>query len=135
MYTEQCTARHFFIMNKADCSSVVLARANRLDLFTTEECEKILKTALQDDNKRGCLIKYKIVPAIEQVGYVGEYFHLILNYHLENETEERTKRLFVKSVVYHNADKLIYDENMLILKKEAMLYETLINELKVFCKL
>ncbi|XP_034473961.1 uncharacterized protein LOC117781326 [Drosophila innubila] len=118
-------------MNKADYNPV-LTRANRLELFTTVECEEILKIVLQDENKRGCLKEFKIVPAVEQVGFLGEYYHLILSYQLENESEERSKRLFVKSVVYQNADKSFHDEKTMILKKEAMLYKTLINELKLF---
>ncbi|KAM8716796.1 hypothetical protein ACLKA7_003634 [Drosophila subpalustris] len=118
-------------MNKAEYNPV-LTRANRLELFTTEECEKILKTVLQDENKTGTLKEFKIVPAIEQTGFLGEYYHLILSYQLENESEESSKRLFVKSVVYQNADESFRDEKTMILKKEAMLYETLINELKLF---
>lgn len=118
-------------MNKAEYNPV-LTRENRLELFTTEECEKILKTVLQDENQKGSLKEFKIIPAIEHVGFVGEYFHLILNYQLANESEEHTKRLFVKSVMFQNADKSYFEEKSGILKKEAMLYENLLTELKTF---
>ncbi|XP_060656921.1 uncharacterized protein LOC132791840 [Drosophila nasuta] len=119
-------------MAKADYNSA-LTRANSLEMFKFEECEKILKVVLQDEKQQGKLKEFKILPAIEHIGFLGEYYHLILSYQLDHEPEERTKRLFVKSV-YQNADKLFYDEKRSILKKEAMLYETLLNELKLFSK-
>ncbi|KAH8271696.1 hypothetical protein KR044_001396 [Drosophila immigrans] len=120
-------------MAKADYNPV-LTRANRLEMFTLDECENILKAVLQDENQKGQLKEFQIVPALEHVGFLGEYYHLILSYQLDTETEERTKRLFVKSVVYQNADKSFHDEKTSIMKKEAMLYDTLLNELKLFSK-
>ncbi|EDW04554.1 GH23428 [Drosophila grimshawi] len=118
-------------MSKQDYKPV-LTRTNRFELFSIDECEQILKAVLKDQNQMGILNKFQILPAIEHVGFLGEYYHLVLSYRLENETEERTTRLFVKSMVYENADMSYYDEKSGIIKKEAKLYELLLNELKKF---
>ncbi|EDW76626.1 uncharacterized protein Dwil_GK14563 [Drosophila willistoni] len=112
----------------------VLTRPNRLELFTYVECEKILNNLLADTQQTGKLVEFKIVPATEHVGFLGEYFHLYLTYQVENETEEKSTRLFVKSVIFKNADMSYYMEKMGILQKEVHLYEQLINKLKSFSK-
>ncbi|XP_017859191.1 PREDICTED: uncharacterized protein LOC108611195 [Drosophila arizonae] len=110
----------------------VLTRVNRLELFTFEECEKILKAALEDQQQKGKLNEFKVVPAIEHVGFLGEYYHLILSYQLASESEQRSMRLFVKSVVYETANMSYYEEKKSIIQKEAKLYELLLNDLKKF---
>ncbi|EDW64206.1 uncharacterized protein [Drosophila virilis] len=113
-----------------DIYNPVLTRANRLELFTLDECENILKAVLEDQNEKGSLKEFEIVPAIENMGFLGEYYHLILSYQLEKETAQRTMRLFVKSVAYENANMSYYEEKSSIIKKEAKLYGLLLNELK-----
>ncbi|XP_030383261.1 uncharacterized protein LOC115630747 [Scaptodrosophila lebanonensis] len=108
----------------------VLTRKNRLELFEFQECEEILKSLLADTQTEGILKSFEIVPATENTGFLGEYFHLKVTYQLENVEEERTARLFVKSVIYQNANMAFYMEKMQFLKKEAMLYNKLLNELK-----
>lgn len=111
----------------------IFSRASRLELFTREECETILKAVLEDQNQRGSLTEFKVVPAVENIGFLGEYYHLILNYQLEDETSQHTTRLFVKSLKYEN-DNNVYDSYLSIQMKEAKLYSLLLNELKQFCK-
>lgn len=111
----------------------ILSRANRLELFTRQECETILKAVLEDQSQRGSLTEFKVVPAIENIGFLGEYYHLILDYQLEAETGQQTTRLFVKSLKYEN-DNNVYDLYLSIQMKEAKLYSLLLNELKQFCK-
>lgn len=117
-----------------DIYSPVSPRVNRLELLTFEECEKILKAVLADQQQKGKLNEFKIVPAIEHVGFLGEYYHLILSYQLASESEQRSTRLFVKSVIYESASMSYYEEKKSIIKKEAKLYELLLNDLKKFCK-
>ncbi|XP_037927478.1 uncharacterized protein LOC119662012 [Teleopsis dalmanni] len=110
-------------------SETISARHNRNDLFTREECEKILSNFLGDDlAENGKLLQFEIVPELGSVGYLGQYFHLNLSYQLKNaETIHRT-RLFVKVTLHESA------EMSSIFKKETMLYETLLNELRKFSK-
>ncbi|KAH8419433.1 hypothetical protein KR222_011760, partial [Zaprionus bogoriensis] len=109
----------------------VSTRANRLELLTQEECQTILKAVLGDQSEEGSLKEFKIVPATEHTGFLGEYYHLILDYQLENTEEQRSTRLFVKSV-YESSDRCLYEEKRGILKKEANLYRLLLNELKEY---
>ncbi|XP_016964736.1 uncharacterized protein LOC108034359 [Drosophila biarmipes] len=109
----------------------VLARKNRTELFTTEECKEILAHLLTDKNEKGHLLSFDIVPATEHVGFLGEYYHLYLRYQLEGQKDEQTSRLFVKSVIFQNADMEFYMEKIGLIKKESKLYEVL-NELKKF---
>ncbi|XP_016945507.3 uncharacterized protein [Drosophila suzukii] len=109
----------------------VLARKNRTDLFSTEECKEILANLLTDKNKHGHLVNFDVVPATEHVGFLGEYFHLYLRYQLENQKDVQTSRLFVKSVIFQNANMEFYMEKMGLIKKESKLYE-LLNDLKKF---
>jgi len=111
----------------------VLARKNRTDLFSTEECKEILANLLTDKNEHGHLVNFDVVPATEHVGFLGEYFHLYLRYQLENQKDVQTSRLFVKSVIFQNANMEFYMEKMGLIKKESKLYE-LLNDLKKFCK-
>ncbi|BFF94524.1 uncharacterized protein DMAD_12131 [Drosophila madeirensis] len=110
----------------------VLARRNRLELFTLEECQEILVNLLADKQQHGVLKHFEIVPATESVGFLGEYFHLKLKYQLADEQEEQTTRLFVKSVIFQNANMEFYMEKKGLIKKETKLYELLLNELKKF---
>ncbi|KAH8246508.1 hypothetical protein KR038_006590 [Drosophila bunnanda] len=112
----------------------VLTRENRLELFTLDECKEILLNLLNDKNQRGVLKRFEIVPASEHVGFLGEYFHLNLTYQLEHQEDEQTTRLFVKSVIFQNANMNFYMEKMRFIKKETKLYELLLNQLKKFCK-
>lgn len=111
----------------------VLTRKNRMELFTLDECKEILLNLLTDKNQRGVLKHFEIVPASEHVGFLGEYFHLKLTYQLEDQEDEQTTRLFVKSVIFQNANMEFYLEKMGFIKKESKLYELLLNELKKFC--
>ncbi|KAH8283020.1 hypothetical protein KR054_011582 [Drosophila jambulina] len=110
----------------------VLTRENRLKLFTLDECKEILLNLLNDKKQRGVLKRFEIVPASEHVGFLGEYFHLNLTYQLEEQEDEQTTRLFVKSVIFHNANMEFYMEKMGIIKKEIKLYELLLNQLKKY---
>ncbi|XP_017032016.1 uncharacterized protein [Drosophila kikkawai] len=110
----------------------VLTRENRLELFTLDECKEILLNLLNDKKQRGVLKRFEIVPASEHVGFLGEYFHLNLTYQLEQQENETTTRLFVKSVIFQNANMEFYMEKMGIIKKEIKLYELLLSRLKQF---
>ncbi|KAH8374226.1 hypothetical protein KR200_011230 [Drosophila serrata] len=110
----------------------ILTRKNRMELFTLDECKEILLNLLNDKKQRGVLERFEIVPASEHVGFLGEYFHLNLTYQLENQKDEQTTRLFVKSVIFQNANMEFYMEKMGIIKKEIKLYELLLNQLKKF---
>ncbi|KAH8339451.1 hypothetical protein KR074_011093 [Drosophila pseudoananassae] len=111
----------------------ILTRKNRLKLFTLDECKEILANLLADKKQSGVLTNFEIVPASEHVGFLGEYFHLHLRYQLEDQQDEQNTRLFVKSVIFQNANMEFYMEKMGIVKKEIKLYE-LLNKLKKFCK-
>lgn len=111
----------------------ILTRKNRLELFTLDECKEILANLLADKKQSGVLTNFEIVPASEHVGFLGEYFHLHLRYQLEDQQDEQITRLFVKSVIFQNANMEFYMEKMGIIKKEIKLYE-LLNKLKKFCK-
>ncbi|EDW46419.1 uncharacterized protein LOC6618232 [Drosophila sechellia] len=113
--------------------SPVFTRENRTELFTSEECNKILSNLLADKNEQGVLLNFDIVPATEHTGFLGEYFHLYLQYQLEDQKDVQTSRLFVKSVIFHNANMEFYMEKLGLIKKEIKLYE-LLNELKKFSK-
>ncbi|KAH8249649.1 hypothetical protein KR032_011106 [Drosophila birchii] len=110
----------------------VLTRKNRLELFTLDECKEILLNLLNDKKQLGVLKRFEIVPASEHVGFLGEYFHLNLTYQLENQEYEQTTRLFVKSVIFQNANMEFYMEKLGIIKKEIKLYDLLLNQLKKF---
>ncbi|EDV33389.1 uncharacterized protein Dana_GF24186 [Drosophila ananassae] len=109
----------------------ILTRKNRLELFTLDECKEILANLLADKKQSGVLTNFEIVPASEHVGFLGEYFHLHLRYQLEDQQDEQITRLFVKSVIFQNANMEFYMEKMGIIKKEIKLYE-LLNKLKKF---
>ncbi|KAH8328036.1 hypothetical protein KR067_003491 [Drosophila pandora] len=109
----------------------ILTGKNRLELFTLDECKEILANLLADKKQSGVLTNFEIVPASEHVGFLGEYFHLHLRYQLEDQQDEQVTRLFVKSVIFQNANMEFYMEKMGIIKKEIKLYE-LLNKLKKF---
>ncbi|XP_044249540.1 uncharacterized protein [Drosophila takahashii] len=109
----------------------ILSRKNRTELFTTEECKEILSNLLADKNEQGFLVNFDIVPATEHVGFLGEYYHLQLRYQLKDQKDVQTSRLFVKSVIFQNADMKFYMEKIGLVKKEIKLYE-LLNKLKKF---
>ncbi|KAH8366393.1 hypothetical protein KR084_003332 [Drosophila pseudotakahashii] len=109
----------------------ILSRKNRTELFTTEECKEILSNLLADKNEQGFLVNFDIVPATEHVGFLGEYYHLYLRYQLKDQKDVQTSRLFVKSVIFQNADMEFYMEKLGLVKKEIRLYE-LLNKLKKF---
>ncbi|EDW89974.2 uncharacterized protein LOC6529257 [Drosophila yakuba] len=111
--------------------STVFTRKSRTELFTLEECNKILANLLADKNKQGVLINFDIVPATEHTGFLGEYFHLYLRYLSEDRKDVQTSRLFVKSVIFQNASMEFYMEKMGLIEKEIKLYD-LLNELKKF---
>lgn len=113
--------------------SPVFTRENRTELFTLEECNKILANLLADKNEQGVLLNFDIVPATEHTGFLGEYFHLYFQYQLEDQKDVQTSRLFVKSVIFQNANMEFYMEKMGLIEKEIKLYD-LLNELKKFCK-
>lgn len=119
-------------MSTADNKSL-LRRVNHVELFTRQECETILKTMLDDQSQKGSLTDFKVVPAMENIGFLGEYHHLILDYQLENETGKHTQRLFVKSA-NASVDKSFYEFYSSISRKEAQLYGLLLNDLKKFSK-
>ncbi|XP_016984655.1 uncharacterized protein LOC108048453 [Drosophila rhopaloa] len=110
----------------------VLTRQNRSELFTLEECKQILVNLLADEKKKSVLVNFNVVPATEHVGFLGEYFHLYLRYQLDDQKDVQTSRLFVKSVIFQNANMEFYMEKMGIIKKEIKLYERLLNELRKF---
>lgn len=119
-------------MTNTDNQSIVKL-VNHPELFTRHECETILKTMLADQSQKGNLKEFRVVPAMQNIGYLGEYHHLILDYQLENETEQHTRRLFVKSA-NKSVDKSFYDQYISISRKEAQLYGLLLNDLQKFCK-
>lgn len=119
-------------MTNTDNQSIVKL-VNRPELFTRHECETILKTMLADQSQKGSLKEFRVVPAMQNIGFLGEYHHLILDYQLENETEQHTRRLFVKSA-NKSVDKSFYDQYISISRKEAQLYGLLLNDLQKFCK-
>ncbi|KAH8269350.1 hypothetical protein KR018_006044 [Drosophila ironensis] len=116
----------------SDAYNPILTRKNRLELFTPDECAEILENLLADKKQQGVLINFKVVPASEHVGFLGEYFHLYLRYKLVGEKDEQTTRLFVKSVIFQNANMEFYMEKMGVIKKEIGLYNLLLNKLKQF---
>ncbi|XP_017120704.1 uncharacterized protein LOC108141722 [Drosophila elegans] len=115
-----------------DGDNPVLTRKNRMELFTAEECKEILANLLADKNENGMLVNFDIVPATEHVGFLGEYFHLYLRYQLKDQSDIQSSRLFVKSVIFQNANMEFYMEKMGVIKKEIKLYQLLLNELKKF---
>ncbi|KAH8412703.1 hypothetical protein KR009_004847 [Drosophila setifemur] len=111
----------------------ILTRKNRFELFNIPEFREILTNFLADKNQKlGVLKSYDIVPASGSVGFLGEYYNLYLRYCVEGETDQQSTRFFVKSVIFQNANMEFYMEKMGVVKKEIMLYELLLKELKKF---
>ncbi|XP_073822386.1 uncharacterized protein [Musca autumnalis] len=117
-------------MNDIQNNKELIERHNRHDLVTREECEQILKKILDEQGVVGELKEYEIVPELSTIGYLGEYFHLHLRYLKAGETELTRLRLFIKSKPYQNPDMSDFIERSGMLKKEATLYQKLLNELR-----
>ncbi|XP_017082367.2 uncharacterized protein LOC108115442 [Drosophila eugracilis] len=109
----------------------ILTRINRTELFTPEECKEILSNLLTDKKEQAVLLEFNIVPATEHVGFLGEYYHLHLKYQFGDQKDVQTTRLFVKSVIFQNANMEFYMEKLGIIEKEIKLYE-LLNKLTKF---
>ncbi|KAI8125737.1 hypothetical protein CVS40_3977 [Lucilia cuprina] len=119
-------------MSETNNNKELLERHHRHDLVTTAECQLILEKILKEENLKGSLVAYDIVPELGTVGYLGEYFHLYIKYQLENENNVTERRLFVKTMPYQNPDMSDFIERSGILKKESTLYMRLLNELRKF---
>ncbi|XP_036330009.1 uncharacterized protein LOC118742155 [Rhagoletis pomonella] len=98
-------------------------------LFSRAEVEEILSNML-GSNAAGRLLTYEVVPECGPTGYLGEYFHLQLQYRIDEGTDVQTKRVFVKSLPYHNPKMTAFIEECGMLTKEAAIYERLLNELR-----
>ncbi|XP_036329240.1 uncharacterized protein LOC118741392 [Rhagoletis pomonella] len=98
-------------------------------LFSRTEVEEILSNML-GSNAAGRLLTYEVVPECGPTGYLGEYFHLQLQYRIDECTDVQTKRVFVKSLPYHNPKMTAFIEECGMLTKEAAIYERLLNELR-----
>lgn len=76
--------------NDNNNNKTLLEKHHRHDLVTESECQLILKKIFEEENIKGSLISYEIVPELGTVGYLGEYFHLYLKYRKENVSSFRT---------------------------------------------
>ncbi|XP_061398999.1 uncharacterized protein LOC133334683, partial [Musca vetustissima] len=118
-------------MNDQQNNKELIERHSRDDLVTREECEQILEKILKEQGDiKGVLKEYEIVPELSTIGYLGEYFHLHLKYQKEGDNDFTHIRLFVKTKPYQNPDMSDFIERSGMLKKEATLYQRLLNELK-----
>ncbi|XP_065356696.1 uncharacterized protein LOC135951057 isoform X1 [Calliphora vicina] len=117
-------------MSATNNNKELLERHHRHDLVTKAECQLILEKILREENAKGSLVSYDIVPELGTVGYLGEYFHLHIKYQIENESHVSQKRLFVKTMPYQNPDMCDFIEKSGILKKESTLYMRLLNEMR-----
>lgn len=67
-------------MSDLESHRELIERHNQHDLVSRIECEHILEKILREQNVRGELREYEIVPELSTVGYLGEYFHLHIKY-------------------------------------------------------
>uniref|UniRef100_A0A0A1XR10 Uncharacterized kinase-like protein D1044.1 n=1 Tax=Zeugodacus cucurbitae TaxID=28588 RepID=A0A0A1XR10_ZEUCU len=104
------------------------------DLLTHAECERILVKACGMECKLQ-LIDYLLTPAENANGYLGEYYHLLARYNVAESDENKNLtdgremhelRAFVKRVPQASAEA----EKEAIFRKEATLYETLLERLR-----
>ncbi|XP_039951790.1 uncharacterized protein LOC120769012 [Bactrocera tryoni] len=103
-------------------------------LLTNEECQKILAKACETEFKWR-LEDFLLTPAENANGYLGEYYHLLVQYSVAEPDENKNLTVgremhelhaFVKRVPQANAEP----DKEAIYRKEAALYVTLLQQLR-----
>ncbi|EDW03620.1 uncharacterized protein LOC6562176 [Drosophila grimshawi] len=99
-------------------------------LLTRGECLQILSKLLNVENERLHLVDYELERDKEAVGYLGEYYTLTLIY-CTTASKTQVERVFVKALQQQSDEA----EKESIFRKEALLYETLLNEMQKYSRI
>ncbi|XP_018796795.1 PREDICTED: uncharacterized protein LOC108973774 [Bactrocera latifrons] len=113
-----------------------IAPTAAIKLLTNAECQQIIEKARATDSKLQ-LEDFLLTPAKNASGYLGEYYHLLVQYSVAEPDENKNLTVgremcelhaFVKRVPQASAEP----EKEAIFRKEAALYTTLLQQLRKY---
>ncbi|XP_017845765.1 uncharacterized protein LOC108602226 [Drosophila busckii] len=98
-------------------------------LLTRAECVAILKNFLNAQKFE--LLNYDLVSDKSAIGYLGDYYALILSYRLADAPNEQQQKFFVKALPQQSDET----EKEAIFSKEAWLYEQLLANMQKYSRI